>query len=123
MKNPVCTYTLNELQRITPHLKKEHFLSTDIKVKEALKKLFWNLGCIVPEKIELVEGVTTLNRFGCIDDSLRVNVFERTDELWLRTRFASHQAKTATEDASLLKELDKVTNQRSFDVGNGIELV
>ena len=122
MKVP-CTYTLNELQRITPNLRKEHFFSECPKVKEALYKLFWNLGCELPDKPDIVEGVTTKNRFGCIDDSIRINVVERSDLVWLKTRFASHQVRVATNDVSLLRDIDSLTNQRSFDVGNGVELV
>ena len=117
-----CTYTLSELQRITPNLRKEHFFSDCPKVKKALRDLFWNLGCELPDKPDIVEGVTTKNRFGCIDDSIRISVVERTDLVWLRTRFASHQAKTVTDDVEMMKELDRSMNQRSFDIGNGVEL-
>ena len=117
------TYTLNELQRITPNLRKEHFKSNNPKVKEALKKLFWNLGCTLPDKVEIDEGLLTLNRFGCLDDSPRIAVNERQDEGWIKTRFASHQVRCLTDDVSMMREMDGITNQRSFDVGNGIELV
>ena len=122
MKVP-CTYTLNELQRITPNLRKEHFFSECPKVKKALRDLFWNLGCTLPDKPDIVEGVVTRNRFDCIDDSIRINVFEREDENWVKTRFASHQVRVATNDVSLLRDIDSLTNQRSFDVGAGIEAV
>ena len=122
MKVP-CTYTLNELQRITPNLRKEHFFSECPKVKEALYKLFWNLGCELPDKPDIVDGVVTKNRFGCVDDSSRITVFERTDFIWLRTRFASHQVRCLTDDVSMMREIDGLTNQRSFDVSNGIELI
>ena len=118
-----CTYTLNELQRITPNLRKEHFFSECPKVKEALHKLFWNLGCTLPDKPDIVDGVVTKNRFGCIDDSVRINVFERSDLAWIKTRFASHQVRCLTDDVSMMREMDGITNQRSFDVCNGIELV
>ena len=117
-----CTYTLNELQRITPSLRKEHFFSDCPKVKKALHTLFWNLGCVLPNEPDIVEGVITKNRFGCFDDSIRITVYERFDADWLKTRFASHQAKTATDDVEMMRELDKSMNQRTFDVGNGIEL-
>ena len=116
-----CTYTLNELQRITPSLRKEHFFSDCPKVKKALHTLFWNLGCELPNEPDIVEGVVTKNRFGCIDDSIRITVQERQDELWVSTRFASHQAKTATDDVEMMKELDRSMNQRSFDVTVGVE--
>ena len=122
MKVP-CTYTLNELQRITPNLRKEHFFSECPKVKKALRDLFWNLGCTLPDKPDIVEGVTTMNRFDCIDDSIRINVFERTDLVWLKTRFASHQVRCLTDDVSMMREIDSITNQRSFDIVNSIELV
>ena len=117
------TFTLNELQRITPNLRKEHFFSECPKVKEALYKLFWNLGCELPDKPDIVEGVTTLNRFNECDDSLRINCWERQDVNWLKTMFASHQAKTLTNDVSMMRELDQKMNQRSFDITTGIELV
>ena len=117
------TYTLNELQRITPNLRKEHFFSECPKVKKALHDLFWNLGCTLPDKPDIVEGVVTKNRFGCIDDSIRINCWERVDLAWLKTRFASHQVRCLTDDVSMMREMDGITNQRSFDVCNGIELV
>ena len=117
------TYTLQELQRITPNLRKEHFYSECPKVKEALDKLFFNLGCTLPDKVEIDEGLVTLNRFGCIDDSPRVTCWERSDPEWIKTRFASHQVRCLTDDVSMMREMDGITNQRSFDVCNGIELV
>ena len=122
MKVP-CTYTLNELQRITPNLRKEHFFMDCPKVKKALRDLFWNLGCVLPDKPDIVEGVVTRNRFDCIDDSIRINVFERDDLSWLKTRFASHQVRCLTDDVEMMRELDRSMNQRSFDIGNGVELV
>ena len=103
-----CTYTLNELQRITPSLRKEHFFSECPKVKKALRDLFWNLGCTLPDKPDIVEGVVTKNRFGCIDDSIRINCEERQDELWLKTRFASHQVRCLTYDVSMMREMDGI---------------
>ena len=117
-----CTFTLNELQRITPNLRKEHFFSKCPKVKEALYKLFWNLGCELPDKPDIVEGVITLNRFNEEDSSVRINCWERQDELWIKTRFASHQVKTLTDDVEMMRELDRSMNQRSFDIGTGVEL-
>ena len=113
-----CTYTLNELQRITPSLRKEHFFSECPSVKKALHKLFWNLGCVLPDKPDIVEGVITRNRFGCIDDSLRITVFERTDCAWIESKYASHQAKTATNDVELMRDIDSLTNRHSFEVEN-----
>ena len=122
MKVP-CTYTLNELQRITPNLRKEHFFSECPKVKKALRDLFWNLGCTLPDKPDIVEGVITRNRFDEDDSSIRINVIERSDLIWLKTRFASHQVRCLTDDVSMMREMDSITNHRSFDVCNGIELV
>ena len=121
MKVP-CTYTLNELQRITPNLRKEHFFSECPKVKKALRDLFWNLGCTLPDKPDIVEGVVTKNRFDCIDDSIRITVFERSDVAYLKSKYASHKVKIATNDVELMRDIDGLTNQRSFDVVNSIEL-
>ncbi len=117
------TYTLNELQRITPNLRKEHFKSDNPKVKEALKELFWNLGCTLPNKVEIDEGLVTLNRFNEHDDSPRITVNERSDSGWVKTRFASHRVRCLTDDVSMMREVDGITNHRSFDVCNGIQLV
>ena len=70
-----CIFTLNELKKIAPSITIEHFKSGNPKVKEALKKLFWNIGCTLPDKIEIDEGLLTINRFGCIDDSPRISCF------------------------------------------------
>ncbi len=118
-----CIFTLNELQRITPNLRKEHFFSECPKVKKALRDLFWNIGCTLPDKPDIVEGVVTKNRFSCIDDSPRISCFERSDSNWIKTRFASHQVRCLTDDVSMMREMDGITNQRSFDVVNSIELV
>ena len=117
------TYTLNELQRITPNLRKEHFYSDCPEVKEALSKLFWNLGCTLPDKPDIVEGVVTMNRFNEEDSSPRINCWERQDMNWIKTRFASHQVRCLTDDVSMMRELDQKMNQRSFDITTGIELV
>ena len=97
MKVP-CTYTLNELQRITPNLRKEHFFSECPKVKKALRDLFWNLGCTLPDKPDIVEGVISRNRFNELDDSMRINCWERyrdweTDRKSTRLN-SSHSAKS-----------------------------
>ena len=121
MKVP-CTYTLNELQRITPNLRKEHFFSECPKVKKALRDLFWNLGCELPSKPDIVEGVMTKNRFDVLDDSIRITVHERSDAAYLRSKWASHKVKIATDDVEMMKELDRSMNQRSFDITTGTEL-
>ena len=118
-----CIFTLNELKKIVPSITIEHFKSDNPKVKEALDKLFFNLGCTLPDKIEIDEGLLTLNKFGEDDNSPRISCFERQDSIWLKTRFASHQVRCLTDDVSMMREMDGITNHRSFDVSNGIELV
>ena len=109
------TYTLNELQRITPNLRKEHFKSDNPKVKEALKELFWNLGCTLPDKVEIDEGLVTLNRFGNVDESARVIVNERLDEVWVESKYASEFAKLYTKDVGVMNDIDRLRNRRSYD--------
>ena len=118
-----CIFTLNELKKIVPSITIEHFKSDNPKVKEALNKLFFNLGCTLPDKIEIDEGLLTLNKFGCIDDSPRITANERVDSGWLKTRFASHQVKTVTDDVGMMRELDSISNARSYAVTTGVELV
>ena len=118
-----CIFTLNELKKIVPSITIEHFKSDNLKVKEALNKLFFNLGCMLPDKIEIDEGLLTINRFKEEDDSPRISCFERVDENWLKTRFASHQVRCLTDDVSMMREMDGITNQRSFDITTGTELV
>ncbi len=119
----ICIFTLNELKKIVPSLEIEHFKSDNPEVKEALKKLFWNLGCTLPDKVEIDEGLVTLNRFKEQDSGPRISCFERVDSNWVKTRFASHRVRCLTDDVSMMREMDGITNQRSFDVCNGIELV
>ena len=118
-----CIFTLNELKKIVPSITIEHFKSDNPKVKEALKKLFWNLGCTLPNKVEIDVGLITINRFKEQDDSPRITANERDDENWVKTRFASHQVRCLTDDVSMMREMDGITNQRSFDVSVGVELV
>ena len=118
-----CIFTLNELKKIVPSITIEHFKSDNPKVKEALKKLFWNLGCTLPDKIEIDEGLVTLNRFKEEDDSPRITVFERSDSNWVKTRFASHQVRCLTDDVSMMREMDSISNARSYAVTTGVELV
>ena len=118
-----CIFTLNELKKIVPSLEIEHFKSDNPKVREALSKLFFNLGCTLPDKIEIDEGLLTINRFKEEDNSPRITVNERQDENWIKTRFASHQVRCLTDDVSMMREMDGITNQRSFHACNGIELV
>ena len=118
-----CIFTLNELKKIVPSITIEHFKSDNPKVKEALNKLFFNLGCTLPDKVEIDEGLLTINRFKEEDNSPRITANERVDENWIKTRFASHQVRCLTDDVSMMREMDGITNQRSFDVCNGIELV
>ena len=118
-----CIFTLNELKKIVPSITIEHFKSDNPKVKEALNKLFFNLGCTLPDKIEIDEGLLTINRFKEQDDSPRITAHERVDENWIKTRFASHQVRCLTDDVSMMREMDGITNQRSFDITTGTELV
>lgn len=118
-----CIFTLNELQKITPSLTKEHLISDKPHIKEILKEYFWRLGCTIPEKFEIEEGLITKNRYGELDSSLRIIVYERNDPEYMKSKYASHQVRVATNDVSLLRDIDSLTNQRSFDVGNGVELV
>ena len=118
-----CIFTLNELKKIVPSLEIEHFKSDNPKVKEALDKLFFNLGCTLPDKVEIDEGLVTLNKFGCIDDSPRITANERQDSVWLKTRFASHQVRCLTDDVGMMRELDSISNARSYAVTTGVELV
>ena len=118
-----CIFTLNELKKIVPSITIEHFKSDNPKVKEALDKLFFNLGCTLPDKVEIDEGLLTINRFKEQDNSPRITVNERVDENWIKTRFASHQVRCLTDDVSMMREMDGITNQRSFDITTGTELV
>ena len=116
-------FTLNELQKITPSLTKEHIISDKPHIKEILKEYFWRLGCTIPDKFEIEEGLITKNRYRELDSSLRIVVYERNDPEYMKSKYASHQVRVATNDVSLLRDIDSLTNQRSFDVCNGIELV
>ena len=118
-----CIFTLNELKKIVPSITIEHFKSDKPKVKEALNKLFFNLGCTLPDKIEIDEGLLTINRFKEQDDSPRITGNERVDENWVKTRFASHQVRCLTDDVSMMREMDSISNARSYAVTTGVELV
>ena len=109
-------FTLNELKKITPSLTREHFFMECPKVKEALKELFWRLGCTVGSEWDITEGVVSRNRLNEIDDSMRILVYERLDRDWLSSGKASHQARVCTDDVGMMRELDACMNQRSFHI-------
>ena len=109
-------YTINELKKTTPSLTREHFFMECPKVKEALKELFWRLGCTIEDKFDIVDGVVSRNRFNELDDSMRITVYERLDEAYLRSKYASHQARVCTDDVGMMRELDACMNQRSFHI-------
>ena len=109
-------YTINELKKITPSLTREHLFMECPKVKEALKELFWRLGCTVEDKFDIVDGVVSRNRFNELDDSMRILVYERLDRDWLSSGKASHQARVCTDDVGMMRELDACMNQRSFHI-------
>lgn len=111
-----CIFTLNELKKIVPPITIEHFKSDNPKVKEALNKLFFNLGCTLPDKVEIDEGLLTINRFKEQDDSPRITVNERQDEIYLRSKWASNAVKLATNDVEMMRMIDQHRNQRSFSV-------
>lgn len=111
-----CIFTLNELKKIVPSITIEHFKSDNPKVKEALNKLFFNLGCTLPNKVEINEGLITLNRFGERDDSPRITVNERADEVYLRSKWASNAVNLATNDVEMMRMIDQHRNQRSFSM-------
>ena len=111
---PSCVYTLNELQTLVPSLRKEHLLSKDENIKKHIIKMFWHLGCDATD-IEIQEDVVCRNRFGKVDDSLRVIVNERLDEVYLRSKYASEFAKLYTKDVGVMNDIDRLRNRRSYD--------
>ena len=112
---PSCVYTLNELQTLVPSLRKEHLLSKDENIKKHVIKMFWHLGCDATEDIEIQEGVVCRNRFNQVDDSARVIVNERLDEVYLRSKYASEFAKLYTKDVGVMNDIDRLRNRRSYD--------
>ena len=120
MKRIEIIFTLNELKTIVPSITKEHLTSELPHVRKIIKDMFFRLGCTVGDELEIIEGVTSRNRFNELDDSLRVTVYERTDNCWLSTKYASHLAKTCTNDIELMKDLDSSMNQRSYDMSDKV---
>lgn len=111
---PSCVYTLNELQTLVPSLRKEHLLSKDENIKKHIIKMFWNLGCDATS-IEIQEGVVCRNRFGNVDESVRVIVNERLDVVWIESKYASEFAKLYTKDVGVMNDIDRLRNRRSYD--------
>lgn len=108
---PVAVFTLNELQRLVPSFRTAAVTSENIKVKEAVFKLFYQLGCDCTSGIEIQEGCTSKNKFGELDGSPRFIVAERTDLDWLTSKHASTAAKQYTSDVSLVVDLWKLKNR------------
>ena len=112
---PSCVYTLNELQTLVPSLRKEHLLSKDENIKKHIIKMFWHLGCDATEGIEIQEGVVCRNRFNQVDDSARVIVNERLDQVWVESKYASEFAKLYTKDVGVMNDIDRLRNRRSYN--------
>lgn len=112
---PTTVYTLNELQALVPSLRKEHLTSKDENIKKHIIKMFWHLGCDATEAIEIQEDVVCRNRFGKVDDSLRVIVNERLDQAWVESKYASEFAKLYTKDVGVMKDIDRLRNRRSLE--------
>lgn len=120
MKRIEIIFTLNELKTIVPSITKEHLTSELPHVRKIIKDMFFRLGCTVGDELEIIEGVTSRNRFNELDDSLRVTVYERLDEAHLRSKYASHQARLATNDVELMRDIDVMSNQRSYDMSDKV---
>lgn len=120
MKRIEVIFTLNELKTIVPSITKEHLISELPHVRKIIKDMFFRLGCTVGDELEIIEGVTSRNRFNELDDSLRVTAYERLDEAHLRSKYASHQARLATNDIELMKDIDLMSNQRSYDMSDKV---
>lgn len=112
---PINNYTLNELNKIVPSLTKEHLTSELPHIKAILKDLFWRLGSCIEDGIEIQEGVTSLNKFNEVDNSLRVIVSERVDHDWTSTKNASDWAKSHSEDYEMVVDLGRIRNARTYD--------
>lgn len=112
---PINNYTLNELQKIVPSLTKEHLTSELPHIKVILKDLFWRLGSCIEDGIEIQEGVTSINKFGETDNSLRIIVSERVDYDWISTKNASDWAKSHSEDYEMVVDLGRIRNARTYD--------
>lgn len=108
---PVTVFTLLELQRIVPSFRKEAVTSEDVKVKEAVAKLFHRLGCDCTAGIEIQEDCISKNKFGELDVSPRFIVAERLDQDWLMSGYASTAAKQYTPDVGLVIDLWKLKNR------------
>ena len=112
---PICSYTLNEIQKIVPSLTKEHLISELPHIKAILKDLFWRLGSCTEDGIEIQEGVTSINKFGETDNSLRIIVSERVDYEHTKTKYASDWAKSHSEDYEMVVDLGRIRNARTYD--------
>lgn len=112
---PICSFTLNELNKIVPSLTKEHLTSELPHIKAILKDLFWRLGSCIEDGIEIQEGVTSINKFSNIDNSLRIIVSERVDYDWISTKNASDWAKSHSEDYEMVVDLGRIRNARTYD--------
>ena len=94
-----------------PSFRTEAVTSEKPEVKQAVAKMFYNLGCDVTNGIEIQYDCVSKNRFGELDDSPRFVVAERLDHTWLMSKYASTAAKQYTPDTSLVVDLWKLRNK------------
>lgn len=86
--------------------------------QETFKNLLWGLGINVNMPVEKQEGFCHRNRFNEVVLCNRWVGYERLDEDWIKSGYASREAKNESSQSRILKDLlsKKIPNEIFVDI-------
>lgn len=98
----VVVVSASEIKKLVPDFHDDY----ELLCPEDFRKMLWNLGCDTNKPIEKQEGLTHRNRLNEVVTCSRWVANERTDSEWIKTGYASREAKNLSSGSSLVRDLD-----------------
>ncbi len=87
-------FTENEISKMIDKPFRYSMVENDEKLLKLLNRFLYTIGVDTDCKIEIEHGLIARNRFNEIDNSCRIVCRERSDDLWVKSKYASHEAKS-----------------------------
>ena len=103
-------FTENEISKMINRPFKYSMVENDENLLKLLNRFLYTIGVDTDCKIEIERDIITRNRFNEIDNSCRIVCKERSDELWVKSKHASLEAKILTNDRYLGNTLKRLMN-------------
>lgn len=98
----VVVVSLSELQTVVPSMKQGYHLSNPI----AFRTILHNMGLDTNKPFELQEGLTHRNRLNAVVTCDRWVGNERTDPEWVKSGYASREARNEASGSKMVRDLD-----------------